>query len=245
MIGVVPLGIVGVVNASTYLLGLVLVLSATASLATSGDERPPRRSFHSGLSEGLALVWRMPWLVLGIASSAFYQLLFLPTLFVLGPGYTHESMENGSIAWGAAMGTMGVGSLVGGIVAGRWRAVRAATSSVALLAVTPIATITLALDLPLMLVLISFFLTGTATTIAGAQWMTAVIRSVDETHVSRVASVDAFGSLLFKPIGQVSVAPLAAILTASVAMLALGGATVVLQVVTSLWMRRLEPRERE
>ena len=75
----------------------------------------------------------------------------------------------------------------------------------------------LALQSPLAVVAFAAFITGISLDIFYVVWITALQRKVPREALSRVSSYDAFGSLLFGPIGLAISGPLIAGLGATLA----------------------------
>ena len=120
------------------------------------------------------------------------------------------------------MAFMGVGSVVGGLLALRFQP--AHPLRVGLLAVwlLSLPSLALAAAWPLWPVAAAALLAGGGTAVFNVFWETALQRNVPSDVLSRVSSYDWFGSFALQPVGQAIVGPVSAALGAPLTLLASG-----------------------
>jgi predicted MFS family arabinose efflux permease len=124
----------------------------------------------------------------------------------------------GAQAWGFMVATFGLGGLVGGAVAMRWKPARPLIVIFALFALLPVRLVALSVTPPLLAVLGVVLVASVALTFADTLWHTTLQQQVPARSLSRVSSFDWMVSLLFFPVGAAVAGPLADALGVGVAM---------------------------
>jgi hypothetical protein len=127
---------------------------------------------------------------------------------VLGPVVAARSL-GGAAAWGTVLGAMGVGALLGGVIAMRVRPRRPlVTAGVAYsLFVFPLAF--LAAGAPVYVLAVGALLGGVAMMLGNTVWESTLQARVPEDSLGRVSAYDWFGSLAFNPVGMAIWGPVA------------------------------------
>lgn len=141
-----------------------------------------------------------------VAAFAFITLAFQGAHTVLGPVLMKEQF-NGAKSWALIATVESVGFLAGSLIAFRVRPrfpMRAAM--IAMLAV-PLFIGALAVPFPLPLLATGAFLCGLGMDFFQVLWITALQKHVPSGSLSRVSSYDAFGSLVFGPLGTAVAGP--------------------------------------
>jgi len=175
-------------------------------------ERVPRAasSFLADLREGWGVFRSLTWVWTFVAWAAFGNLLW-GAWSVLGPVIAEREL-GGAAAWGTVLAAMGVGALLGGIVALRARPRRPlvlASLTVGLFA-APLAF--LAAGAPVALLAVGALLGGTAMMLGNSIWESTLQRYVPAESLSRVSAYDWFGSMAFQPLGLAIWGPIAALI---------------------------------
>jgi MFS family permease len=172
--------------------------------------RPPRRaaSFLTDLREGWAAFRARTWVWTIVGAASFGNVLW-PSFGVLGPVIAAREL-GGAAVWGTVMGAMGVGALVGSLVAIRAQPSRPLVLAVPCFALFAAPLALLAADAPAPLVALGTFLAGTGMMLGGSVWESALQRHIPADQLSRVSSYDWFGSLIFNPVGYAIWGPIAA-----------------------------------
>jgi len=129
---------------------------------------------------------------------------------VLGP-VVAENELGGAATWGFILAAGAVGTLVGGLVALRFRPERlllAATLSVFPFAL-PLAL--LSFPAPAVSIGLAAFVAGLGTPLFGAFWDTAMQEQIPAEQLSRVYSYDMLGSFVFIPLGAAIAGPISTV----------------------------------
>jgi len=145
----------------------------------------------------------------------------------LGPVVAAREL-GGAAVWGAVLAAMGVGALVGGVVAIRAEPRRPLMVSAALSVALALALALLAASAPPVMIALGAFLAGLGLMLGSSLWESTLQRHIPPESLSRVSAYDWFGSLAFQPLGLAVWGPVGAwvgistaLLTAAVPMAAL------------------------
>jgi MFS family permease len=176
-----------------------------------------RQPFLDELRDGWREVASRRWLVASLAAFAFGNLAFA-SFFVLGP-VVIERQFNGAADWGLLMGCFGLGGLIGGTVALRWRPGQPLVATFGVLLAAPFALLLLAVTPPLVVLAVGMVAFAVATALANTLWHTTLQQQVPAESISRVSSYDWMVSLLIFPVGSALAGPLADAVGAGVALL--------------------------
>jgi|SRR5450755_84459 MFS family permease len=208
--------IAGVVVATTSPGWAIAVDSATfvisamqlARLNLPAQELPHSQSFFSDLLDGWAEFRRRRWIGAYISCASFNN-MFYAAFMVLGPAVALHSY-GGPIAWAALVVSLGIGSLLGGIVALHIRPRRPLRTGAFGLVLFATPTIGLAGNFPVSVVAAFCLLAGAGTTLSNALAETTLQHHVDKKVLSRISSFELLGSDAAQPIGQAGTGPIAA-----------------------------------
>lgn len=182
---------------------LVLIREIAPDVPETADDGADGRGHVSrGLrdfAEGLKEVRDRPWVGASIFMATLVMTLSVAPAFLAAPIVARERL-GGAAAYGAAFTALGVGSIVGSLVAGRIR-----TSRPGLVGICGIFTIfgsvgSLAI-LPLAGVLVFWGIAGIGVTIFQVMWMTALQREIPDRVLGRVMALDWLGSQGLMPVG--------------------------------------------
>jgi MFS family permease len=193
------------VDAMTFLLSAGLLSRLDIPIKQTKVESP---NFLSELREGWREVIGRRWVWISIIGFMMFQLLVLPTFFVLGPVIAHR-MPNGAGYWATVMTATGVGALAGDMLALRFEPRRPLRATFLVGALVAPAMILLGLEAHLSLVVIAAIPWGIAFSFSNTLWFTTLQREIPERSLSRVASYDWMGSAVLRPIGYAAVGPVA------------------------------------
>ena len=130
---------------------------------------------------------------------------------VLGPVMTKEHY-GGAGAWAAIVTASGVGAIVGGVFALRYRPSRPLLASTVAAIPYGFQTLALGLRLPLWALIGNSAFAGAALSVHIALWFTVFQREVPEAARSRVSSYDTLGSFVLIPLGAALAGPVAALI---------------------------------
>jgi MFS family permease len=196
--------------------------------------------FLADLRDGWRAFRSRTWVWTFVCSAALGNLLF-GAWNVLGPVVAQRDL-GGAAAWGLILAAMGVGGLIGGVLAIRLRPRRPmvlATVSVSLFSL-PLAL--LAAGAPAALLALATLVSGGGLMLSNTVWESTLQRHVPAESLSRVSAYDWFGSMAFAPLGLAVWGPVSALVGVEVSL----WAAFALQVATTLALlavpdiRRLE-----
>jgi hypothetical protein len=178
-----------------------------AALAVPPHAKLPPQHFVRDLIDGWREFTALPWAVAIVAAIAAGSIPWAAWP-VLGPKVARDAL-GGAGAWALISAGIGVGALIGGLVALRLHARRPLVVGSATMLVFPIPLALLALEAPAAVVAVAALAGGLATTLFNALWETALQRSVPPEALSRVTAYDWFGSLALNPVGYAVIGPIA------------------------------------
>ena len=193
------------VDAASFAVAALLL--ARLRLPARAETVEPK-SFFADLREGWGEFRRQTWLWTTIVFFGIGNFAFM-SYFVLGPVVAKREL-GGAPAWATLMTAFGVGSVLGGLFALRFRPRRPLLASCMAawpLVLQPVG-IALLLPLPALAAIAAF--AGVGLAIHLALWFTVFQQQVPEEALSRVSSYDAFGSFVLGPLGAALAGPVAA-----------------------------------
>lgn len=226
-----------VLDALTFLVAGALVYSfRRLSRPHSSGESPVR-----DLIEGWRTFISYRWIVAVVVAFSLIVMVMRGAEEVLGPVLA-DATYGGPAGWSAVLGAMAVGLLIGALVASRLRIERPIAFGMLVCLMLPAWLLTLALAAPLAVIMAGAFAWGVAIELFQVLWFTALQRNVPPESLSRVSSYDAFGSLMFGPVGLALAGPLLMLIPISeafaTAALIAAAATLGALLVPSVWRLR-------
>lgn len=241
--GLVSAGaVVVLVGPGWALIGAALVYACAATFAwrIGSTPRPGREGGTSAVAE-LREGWQefasRQWLWVVVAQFALLVLAWQGAHTVLGPVVAKAEL-GGAGAWSAILTGEAVGMLVGVLIALRIRPRRPILVAVLLTSTTALPYLLLGLGAPVPLIVVGGFLMGLGMDAFNVLWQTTMQREVPPEALSRVASYDAFGSMVFGPVGVLLAGPAAVHLGARPALLVCAG-LIVLSALLALLSREV------
>ena len=195
------------VDAATFAIAAALL--ARISIAPRDDSVVPE-PFFAELRGGWREFRRQTWIwttivFFGVGNMAGASLLVLgPVLAKLDYG--------GAGAWAAWVTSIGIGAIVGGVLALRVRPRRPLLASVLYAVPYGFQMLAFGLGLPLPALVAVGALAGATLSLHLALWFTVFQREVPEAVRSRVSSYDALGSFVLVPLGAALAGPVAALI---------------------------------
>ncbi|QBF45248.1 MFS transporter [Janibacter limosus] len=205
--------VVVLVGPGWALVGAAVIYAAAATFAwrIGSTPRPGREggtSVVGELREGWVEFSSREWLWVVVAQFALLVLAWQGAHTVLGP-VVAEAELGGAGAWSAILTGEAVGMLVGVVIALRIRPRRPILLGVVLTSLTALPYLLLGVGAPLPLIVLGGFVMGLGMDTFTVLWQTTMQREVPAEALSRVASYDAFGSMLFGPVGVLLAGPAA------------------------------------
>ena len=204
-------------------------------------EGEKRESIFSQLREGWFEFSSRKWIVYVVVGYSFFYLGFEGFLGVLAPVQIKEAM-GGAKDMGIMMFGFGVGAILGTVFALKLRPRRPLLLGLGVLPVAALWAFALAVPLPLWVLFITALGTGIGMDLMYANWMTTLQTHVPDEALSRVSSYDAFGSMVFAPIGLFLAGPFTHLVGTRTALITVG---IIIALATSLPLLSKEVRQIE
>jgi hypothetical protein len=169
------------------------------------------------------------WLWVSILDFSVFQLILLSSLYILGPVVARTSL-GGAASWAAISSALGVGLVLGSVVALRFRPARPLRVAFALVIVVAPPVALLGASSSTALIVAAMVPAGAALAIGQTLWATTLQQRIPEHVLSRVSSYDWIASTALRPLGYAAVGPLAAVLGVRTTLLVAAAGLVLLQV---------------
>ena len=203
-------GIVFAFDAVTF------AVSATslALLRLSRSRRPHSQSFFADLKGGWHELVSHTWLWVIVAWASAFLCVVVAPYMTLGPVIAKESL-GGPAAWGMIAAGWGIGLVIGGLIAMRWKPLRPMLVCCAAVLLIAPGMALLALRAPAPLIAVVNAVGGSGMGMFGALWQTTLQQHVREEALSRVSAWDWMGSYLFLPLGLVLAGPVSDVIGVS------------------------------
>ena len=192
-------------DAATFLVSALLLSRLRVPPRAATGERA---SFLRDLHDGWGAFRSRRWLWTIVASAGIFNMLW-GTWAALGPVVADRDL-GGAAAWGSVLGALGVGALIGSVLATRADVRRPAVVFAVSGAAFAVPLAMLAARVPVPVLAAATLLTGMGMMIGNSAWETALQRHVPDEWLSRVTSYDWLASMALTPVGMALSAPLAA-----------------------------------
>lgn len=231
------------IDAITFFIAGVLILPLRKLPQKGLLEEGQSSNMLKDIKEGWSEFSSRSWLVTVVLAFLFVNMAYEATYAVLGPLQANDSY-NGASSWATMLGTLTFGMLVGVVIANKLRPKHPLIVAMLASFFVGIWILTLALSLPLWIILIFAFLAGVGFDIFFVLWMTTLQTNIPEESLSRVNAYDAFGTYLFGPIGMAIAGPLVLIIGIKNTLL-IGGVIAIVAVASTFLMpsvRKLESK---
>jgi MFS family permease len=198
-------GIALAVDAASFfvcagLLAMIRVAQATREAATT---------FVDDLREGWSEFWARTWLWASVILIGLANAVFVGTWFVLGPAIAKEDL-GGAGAWATIAAVGGIGAIIGGLIAFRYRPKRPLFASTVVAIPQVAQLILLAVHAPVWLLAATTLVGQIGLAIGITLWFTVFQQNVPGNVQSRVSSYDTLGSFVIIPLAMAVSGPIAA-----------------------------------
>ncbi len=237
--------VLGAGAATAFALDAVSFLVSAACLAgvhaRERGEPVAAGRFVDDLRAGYVAVRSRAWVWVTIVVFSAAVMVCLAPWYVLGPVVAEDVYDRIGI-YGVVSSALGLGTVIGTLVAVRWRPQYPMRLAFVLCLAWPAATALYAAGLPLALVTVAMAVAGAGLALFEVFWLTALAHRVPPHLLSRVTSYDYMGSLLFLPLGYLLAGPAADALGAQEVLL---GGSVLATVCLALGLLPRETRQLE
>lgn len=206
---------------SGLLFAMAGVLLAALRLTPGERAAGQARSVLSDLREGWREFSSRQWIWVVVAQFSVLVMALQAGHGVLGPLLAKESL-GGAPAWSAFLAGEAIGTIAGVFVSLRVRPRRPILVGTLLCLPSALPYFLLGAEAPLWASVAAAFGLGVCFDVFGVLWQTTMQREVPAESLSRVASYDALGSLMFGPVGLLLAGPAAAVIGPQAALTACG-----------------------
>jgi hypothetical protein len=224
-----------------YAVAGALILALPKVAGTLADaSQSPLRQLRDGWGEFVSRQWL--WVV--VAQWSVMVMMLNASHGVLGP-VVAETELGGAGAWTVVLAGEALGAVVGVALSLVWRPRRPIFTATLLTLTAGLPALLLGASAPLWTVAAAAFVLGISFDLFGVWWMTTMQNEVPAESLSRVASYDALGSLMFAPLGLLLAGPAALLVGPHVALVVTGVIAIATAgiALVSPDVRRLEARE--
>ena len=178
--------------------------------------RAAKTSFLTDLKEGWGMFRSLTWVWTFVAGAAIGNMCW-GAWSSLGPVIAHRDL-GGATAWGSVLAAMGVGALIGSVIAVRVKPRRPLVLAVVSYTPFVLAMSLLAAGAPVAVLAFGALAAGAAMMLGNSVWESTLMRHVPDAWLSRVSAYDWFGSLAFQPLGLAMWGPIATLIGLSPAL---------------------------
>jgi len=206
------------VDAATFFVAATLL--ARVAIAPRADTVVVAKPFFAELRAGWHEFRRQTWIWTTIVFFGIGNMA-AASLSVLGPVLAKRDY-GGAGAWAAWVSAVGVGAILGGVVALRYRPKRPLLASVVFAVPYGFQTLAFGLGVPLGVLIAVAVLAGATLSVHLALWFTVFQREVPAEARSRVSSYDALGSFVLIPLGAALAGPVASLIGIHATLIASG-----------------------
>lgn len=221
------------IDGVTFLIGAVLLAVMRVPQLPIKAQR-----FLTDLGEGWKEFTGRTWLWTIVVAFGVLNAFWVGGMFVLGPLVANRDL-GGAAAWGVVLAGLAAGFFAGGLLSLYFKPRHPLRVGMLAMLLVAAPLLALALEMPLVVVVLSATVAGLGTEIFGTNWVVTMQTHIPGDVLGRVTAYDALGSFLLMPIGFAAIGPLAdqigldeALYTCVVAIAASAAATLV---VPSVW----------
>ena len=186
------------IDAISFALSALLVFTIKPKKQKRNESTSIIHELVGGWKEFISHKWI--WVI--VLQFAFVVAGIDAVMGLLGPSVAKDYL-NGSADWGLIAGGVGVGTLIGGLIAFKLKVkypMRLATICVLFFSAVPL---TMAVPLPLYLIVLSAILAGVGIQIFTVIWFSTLQLKIPAQMLSRVSAYDHIGSISLAPLGIV------------------------------------------
>jgi MFS family permease len=201
------------VDAATFAVSALLLLRLRLP---EREARAEPTSFLTDLREGWGMFRSLTWVWTFVLAAAVGNLAW-GAFSSLGPVIAERAL-GGAAAWGTVLAAMGVGALVGSLLAVRVTPRRPLVLAAVAFGLFIVPVALLAAGVSVLVLACGSLLGGVAMMLGNSVWESTLMRHVPDEWLSRVSAYDWFGSLAFQPLGLAIWGPIAGVIGLSEAL---------------------------
>lgn len=228
------------IDGVTFLIGAVLLAVMRVPQLPIKAQR-----FLTDLGEGWKEFTARTWLWTIVVAFGVLNAFWVGGMFVLGPLVANRDL-GGAAAWGVVLAGLAAGFFAGGLLSLYYKPQHPLRVGMLAMLLVGLPLLALALEMPLVVVVLSATVAGLGTEIFGTNWVVTMQTHIPGDVLGRVTAYDALGSFLLMPIGFAAIGPLADQIGIDEALctcvVAIATSTVATLLVPSVWtLRRSSP----
>lgn len=228
------------IDGVTFLIGAVLLAVMRVPQLPIKAQR-----FLTDLGEGWKEFTGRTWLWTIVVAFGVLNAFWVGGMFVLGPLVANRDL-GGAAAWGVVLAGLAAGFFAGGLLSLYYKPQHPLRVGMLAMLLVALPLLALALEMPLVVVVLSATVAGLGTEIFGTNWVVTMQTHIPGDVLGRVTAYDALGSFLLMPIGFAAIGPLADQIGIDEALctcvVAIATSTVGTLLVPSVWtLRRSSP----
>jgi MFS family permease len=228
------------IDGVTFLIGAVLLAVMRVPQLPIKAQR-----FLTDLGEGWKEFTGRTWLWTIVVAFGVLNAFWVGGMFVLGPLVANRDL-GGAAAWGVVLAGLAAGFFAGGLLSLYYKPQHPLRVGMLAMLLVALPLLALALEMPLVVVVLSATVAGLGTEIFGTNWVVTMQTHIPGDVLGRVTAYDALGSFLLMPIGFAAIGPLADQIGIDEALctcvVAIATSTVATLLVPSVWtLRRSSP----
>jgi MFS family permease len=198
----------------------------------------PVRAALTDMGEGLAYMWRTPWLLSTLIFASLMLLMVMGPLEVLVPFLVKDRLGGGPEDHAAVLMAYGIGGAVGSVLVGAAPMPRRyLTVMNVMFGAAGLPMITMGLATAVWQVVVSALVSGALFSGSLVIWGTLLQRRVPGPLLGRVSSLDFFVSLSLLPVSMALAAPVCHVVGLTETFVIAGVLPIVVAVVATLWAR--------
>jgi MFS family permease len=197
------------VDAATFAISAACLIRLHPAVgAAVAEEAGARETFLAGLRTGWREVRSRAWLSWGLGAMSAYHLFVLPAVFVLGPALAKQDL-NGASSWAAIVACLGIGGVVGNLVALRIRLQRPIVVTAAALVGASTQAVIIGSGLGTVGIAALELVAGACVALFFTLWDLSIQEQIPARAISRVSAYDFTVSLGLMPLGMAICGPIA------------------------------------
>ncbi len=198
LVATVGAGVTILIDALSFAVSAILILTLSPRIQEATEDA----SFFDDLKAGWSEFIRHKWLWTIVIQFSIIVAALDAINGLLGPAIAREQL-GGAVAWGIIAASMGLGTLIGGLIVMKIHVQRPMLLATILVFTFSLEPIALYLPFEVWLICIMFFISGLCGQIFGVLWYTTLQTQVPPHLLSRVSAYDHLGSIGIAPLGIV------------------------------------------
>jgi len=191
-------GITLLIDAITFGVSALLI----ATIKPRAQEQIQEASFFADIKSGWREFTRHTWLWVIVVQFSLVVAAIEAIWALLGPAIAIEQL-GGAVSWGFVSASMGIGTVLGGLIAMRLQVRRPMYFATLLVFFFSLLAITLSIPAEVWIICVAAFIGGVTGQIFGVLWYTTLQKEIPGHLLSRVSAYDHLGSIALAPLGIV------------------------------------------